>query len=255
MEQPLSAETIIQRLENLADEEQSLRVQRYFKTDRGDYGEGDIFLGVKLPEQRRLSGEARLLPLDQIEKLIRSPYHEVRACGFQIYASQFKRLTSQIQRGKKPAHEATRLLQFYLKHANRCNNWDLVDTTCPHTLGQWLMLAKVPDSRKWKVLDQLAHSPNLWRKRISMVSTLTALKGGRADFTLHYAEVHLHHPHDLMHKAVGWMLREMGKHCGEDLLRAFLDNHYHTMPRTALRYAIEKLPETERQYWLKRKLQ
>ena len=143
---------------------------------------------------------------------------------------------------------------MYLKYAEQANKWDLVDMSAPKILGHWLLLPTAlsdgTTDYKRKVLDDLAQSRNLWRQRMSMVCTWKTLQQGDALWCLRYAEIHLHHPHDLMHKAVGWMLREMGKRVSMDLLRDFLRQHAHEMPRTALRYAIEKMSEQERKEWM-----
>ena len=162
------------------------------------------------------------------------------------------------------------ILTMYLKYAERANNWDLVDLSAPKILGAWLLLPSnlgMTDSRnngitewanttvnkdyKIRVLDELAQSDNLWKQRMSIVCSWKTSQMGDPSWCLRYAEIHLHHPHDLMHKAVGWMLREMGKRCSMELLRDFLRQHAHEMPRTMLRYAIEKMSEQERQYWMK----
>ena len=160
------------------------------------------------------------------------------------------------------------IVQMYLKYAEQANNWDLVDLSVPKILGHWLLLPThlgiteprihgttklANDNKAYKieVLDELAQSDNLWKQRMSIVCSWKTSQMGDPSWCLRYAEVHLHHPHDLMHKAVGWMLREMGKRCSMELLREFLRQHAHEMPRTMLRYAIEKMPEQERQYWMK----
>ena len=144
------------------------------------------------------------------------------------------------------------ILQMYLQYAEQANNWDLVDLSAPKILGHWLMLPSHLGDRdyKLKILDDMAQSPCLWRQRMSIVCTWKTSQMGDPSWCLRYAEIHLHHPHDLMHKAVGWMLREMGKRVSMDLLRDFLRQHAHEMPRTALRYAIEKMSDSERKEWL-----
>jgi 3-methyladenine DNA glycosylase AlkD len=137
---------------------------------------------------------------------------------------------------------------MYLKYAEYANNWDLVDLSAPKILGKWLMLST--HLNKMAIMDELAQSENLWRKRMSMVCTWTTSRYGDPSWCLRYAEMHLHHPHDLMHKAVGWMLREVGKRVSMDLLRDFLRQHAHEMARTSLRYAIEKMTDEERSYWM-----
>ena len=149
------------------------------------------------------------------------------------------------------------ILTMYLQYAERANNWDLVDLSAPKILGASLLSPQKGGSadtdfeRKRQLLDELAQSDNLWKQRMSIVCTWKTSQMGDPSWCLRYAEIHLHHPHDLMHKAVGWMLREMGKRCSMDLLREFLSQHVHEMPRTMLRYAIEKMSEKERKYWMK----
>ena len=154
----------------------------------------------------------------------------------------------------KAMEKRDEILTLYLKYAEQANNWDLVDLSAPKILGSWLLLpthlGDGTDNYKRQVLDELAMSDNLWRKRMSMVCTWKTSQQGDPSWCLRYAEMHLHHPHDLMHKAVGWMLREVGKRVSMDLLREFLRQHAHEMPRTALRYAIEKMSEPERKQWL-----
>ena len=239
-------------MESLADEAQARHLMRFFKTGEGDYGEGDRFLGIKVPETRRVVSRCKQLPFVEVETLLASPWHEVRLCGLLVLVAQFeayckKRLIS--------APEAITIrdaiVEFYLSHARSANNWDLVDLSVYKILGEWLMLpSNYSDNEKLAALDRLAASDNLWEQRMSMVCTLGPLKHGEACYTLRYAEWHLHHLHDLMHKAVGWMLREMGKRVSQDLLRDFLREHANEMPRTALRYAIELMDADERIFWM-----
>lgn len=244
------ANDIREAVMNFADEKQARILQRFFQTAPGQYAEGDLFLGVRSPRTRSVVKEAfRLDPAlgyDEVAKLLADPYHEVRFAGFLYLVERYQRILKKKQEGGEE------LIRFYLAHAPQGNNWDLVDCVAPKLLGRWLLLDSVDEAEKWRVMDTLAESDNLWLKRISMVSTWGTLQGGRFDFTLHYAGYHLHHPHHLMHKAVGWMLREMGKRIDMDLLRHFLEEHAHEMPRTALRYAIEKMGEGERQEWMRR---
>lgn len=215
----------------------------FFKTGPGQYGEGDQFLGLKVPETRALVREARCLPLPEVQVLLNSPWHEARLCGFLVLVEQFNR------RGAS-ADERECLVQFYLQHARRANNWDLVDMSCYKLLGRWLATSAADEAVKRATMDRLAASDCLWEQRIAMVSTLGTLMAGNTWYTVHYAEQLLPHPHDLMQKAVGWMLREMGKRCGVEHLRSFLAAHVHQMHRTTLRYAIERLEPEERQCWM-----
>ena len=247
----MGAKEIISYMESLRDDEQRLQLMRFFKTGKGDYGEGDEFLGLKVPQTREVVKLAPDLPIEEIPVLLTHRYHEIRLCGFLLLVKRFEALATKKLRENEAAIEGRdAIVEMYLHYADYANNWDLVDLSAPKTIGHWLMLPSHRDD-KLAVMDGLAKSDNLWRKRISMVSTLMTSRLGDPSWCLRYAEMHLHHPHDLMHKAVGWMLREMGKQCSMDLLRDFLSRHAQEMPRTMLRYAIEKMSETERAYWMK----
>jgi 3-methyladenine DNA glycosylase AlkD len=194
---------------------------------------------------------AKDIALEEVPELLLSKWHEVRLCGLLILVSKFERLsTKRLMHDKEAIRGRDEILTMYLQYAERANNWDLVDLSAPKILGHWLLLPTALGSgREYKqqVLDDLAKSDNLWRQRMSIVCTWKTSWAGDPSWCLRYAEMHLHHPHDLMHKAVGWMLREMGKRCGMNLLRDFLRQHVHEMHRTTLRYAIEKMSEEERQ--------
>lgn len=209
---------------------------RFFKTGPGEYGEGDKFLGVVVPDQRKVAREFKDLPLLQIEKLLDDPIHECRLTGLLILVDQFKKAKDNAVRNS--------LCDFYLSKLDRVNNWDLVDSSSRDILGAWLH-----DKKDRRVLDKLAKSDDLWRQRVAMVSTYWFIKRGDFDDTLRLAEKFLTHQHDLMHKAVGWMLREVGN-MDEAVLTGFLDRHATKMPRTMLRYAIEKLPEPKRKAYM-----
>lgn len=242
-------------METLRNEEQRRVLMGFFKTGRGEYGEGDEFLGLKVPQTREIAKAAKELALEQVPTLLKSRWHEVRLCGLLILVSQFEQ-----QATKRMEHDVTAIkkrdtiLTLYLDYAERANNWDLVDLSAPKILGHWLLLPTLlgdgSDDYKRQVVDRLALSDNLWRQRMSIVCTWKTSQQGDASWCLRYAEMHLRHPHDLMHKAVGWMLREMGKRVSMDLLRSFLRQHAHEMPRTTLRYAIEKMSDAERQEWM-----
>ena len=255
--QMTEADEIIRYMESLHNEEQRLRLMRFFKTGPGEYGEGDEFLGLKVPQTREVVKRvARDLTPEKVTKLLMSHWHEVRLCGLLILAEQFGRNAhSRLEHNEKAICRRDYILQLYLKYADKADNWDLVDLSAPKILGHWLLLPTRlgTESYKWQVVDELAHSTSLWRQRISMVCTWKTTQQGDPSWCLHYAEVHLHHPHDLMQKATGWMLREMGKRVSMDLLRKFLCEHAHEMPRTMLRYAIEKMTIEERHEWMSRK--
>ena len=237
----MTAKEVINHMESLRNDAQRRILMGFFKTGPGEYGEGDEFLGLKVPQTRevvKLVGKD--FPLSEIPELL-------------ILVSKFEKLaTKRLENDKKAISARDEILTLYLQYAEQANNWDLVDLSVHKILGHWLLLPSNLGDKdyKLKVLDSLAQSPCLWKQRMSMVCSWKTSQMGDPTWCLRYAEVHLHHPHDLMHKAVGWMLREMGKRVSEELLRDFLRQHAHEMPRTMLRYAIEKLPAPERQYWM-----
>lgn len=250
-----TAREIIDYMESLRDEEQRRVLMRFFKTEPGDYGYGDEFLGLKVPQTREVVKKAKDVPLDEIPELLMSKWHEVRLCGLLLLVSKFERLaTKRLLDEEKAIRERDEILLLYLKYAEQANNWDLVDLSAPKILGHWLLLPTYlgngTDDYKRQVLDELAQSQCLWKQRMSIVCTWKTSQQGNPQWCLRYAEMHLHHPHDLMHKAVGWMLREMGSRVSMDLLRDFLRQHAHEMSRTTLRYAIEKMDEAERKLWM-----
>ena len=254
MNHVLTARELISYMESLQDEKQRQGLMRFFKTGKGEYGEGDEFLGQKVPQTREVvKSVAQGFPLDEIPLLLQNRWHEVRLCGLLILVSKFEKLaTKRLEDDEAATNGRDEILLMYLKYAEQANNWDLVDLSVPKILGHWLLLPSHLGNRDYKlhILDEFAQSDNLWKQRMSIVCTWKTSQMGDPSWCLRYAEIHLHHPHDLMHKAVGWMLREMGKRCSTDLLRDFLRQHAHEMPRTMLRYAIEKMSEQERLYWM-----
>ena len=249
-----TSKEIIKHIESLGNGEQRQVLMRFFKTAPGQYGYGDEFLGIRVPQTREVAKcVAKGFPLSEIPELLMSCWHEVRLCGFLILVDQFERLaTKRLVDHAEAICGRDEIVTLYLQYAEQANNWDLVDLTAPKILGHWLLLPSNlgNDDYKRGVLDELAASPCLWKQRMSMVCTWKTSQQGDPSWCLRYAEIHLHHPHDLMHKAVGWMLREMGKRVSMDLLRAFLQQHAHEIPRTALRYAIEKMSDEERRMWM-----
>ena len=254
-----SAKEIIAYMESLHNEEQRQVLMRFFKTGPGEYGEGDEFLGLKVPQTREVvKCVAHSLPLSEVPELLTNRWHEVRLCGLLVLVAKFEKLaTKRLENDEAAIRGRDEILTMYLQYARQANNWDLVDLSVPRILGHWLLLPTglcpchvEEGDYKRQVLDELAASENLWKQRMSMVCTWKTSQMGDPSWCLRYAEIHLHHPHDLMHKAVGWMLREMGKRVSMDLLRDFLRQHAHEMPRTALRYAIEKMTERERASFL-----
>lgn len=262
----VTAEEIVETMEGMRDEAQRAVLCRFFKTGKGEYGEGDEFLGLKVPVTRGVVKEARLrVPFSEIDKLLASRWHEVRLCGFLLLVEEMAAALP--KRGVDTRDKAARreeIAHFYLAHARQANNWDLVDLSCGYIVGVWMLhpMPRPEDAQSpggWEtlmpdrgLLDRLACSDNLWEQRIAIVSTSALIRAGEYADTLRIATRLLGHPHDLIHKAVGWMLREVGKKDVE-VLRDYLDMHCREMTRTTLRYAIEHLDEGERQYWLKRK--
>ncbi len=210
---------------------------RFFKAGPGQYAEGDKFLGVTVPEQRKIAKKYKDLPLKNIESLIQSPWHEERLTGLFILIQHFLRAD---ELGKKEIYD------FYVSHTAYINNWDLVDSSAGYIVGGYL--ADKPE--KMTVLRGLASSELLWDRRIAMIATLAYIVKGQANEALEIAEILLYDKHDLIQKAVGWMLREIGKRCDRQLLIDFLAKHYKTMPRTTLRYAIEHFDTPTRKKYL-----
>ena len=228
-------ETIISELMAYQQADKQEILPRFFKTGKGEYGEGDRFMGVSVPQVRLVSKRNRDISLDEVEQLLASPWHEARQCALFI-------LTLQYQRAK--AEERKIIVDFYLSHTDRINNWDLVDVSAHYIIGDYLL------SHSREILYQLAESPSLWENRIAMVSTYAFIRKGELDDTYALATRMMHHPHDLMHKAIGWMLREAGKKDVERLTR-YVKQYAGQMPRTMLRYAIEKLEDGLRQEIMK----
>jgi 3-methyladenine DNA glycosylase AlkD len=225
-------------LHALANPEKQNVFKNFFKTGAGEYGEGDIFLGLTVPQQRKISKEFKDLPLNEAEKLLRSKIHEERLTALLIFVLQYKK-------GDEPKKKS--IVDAYLRNFKFVNNWDLVDSSAPYILGDWLL------KRDRRLLYKMAKSKVLWEKRIAILSTFAFIYAGEYKDTFAIGEILLHDKHDLIHKAVGWMLREVGKRIHVNHLRTFLRAHSDNMPRTALRYAIEHLPEKERRNWLNSK--
>lgn len=229
------ASDVSRSLRKYADPQKGIFLSRFFKTGKGGYAEGDKFLGLTVPNTRKVSKEFIDLEIAEIEKLLTSSFHEERLVALLILILQFKK-ADEVRRKE--------IFDFYLAHTKYVNNWDLVDLSAGYIVGGYL------SKRDRKVLFKLAESESLWERRIAMISTFAFIKNGESKDTIEIAKILLSDKHDLIHKAVGWMLREMGKNCGEKILESFLDANAKKMPRTMLRYAIEKLPENTRLYWL-----
>lgn len=230
---------LMDELVNLQDPSTQKVVQYFFKTEKGQYGEGDKFLGIKVPVVRATTKPyIHKIAAVEVEHLLHSEYHEVRLAGLLIWVNQYKKLKDEAARKE--------IVDLFLKNTRYVNNWDLVDLSCEYIVGEYL-LDKPAD-----VLFALAKSENLWEQRIAIISTLTFIRNGRYEVTLALCEDFLDHQHDLIHKASGWCLREIGKR-DEATLRQFLEEHAHVMPRTMLRYSIEKMGEQDRKYFMEAK--
>lgn len=234
----MSAEHVVNELQAKASKSKAFDLQRFFQTGPGQYGEGDRFIGIVVPDIRKVASANKDLSFAEITKLVGSPIHEVRMCGLFILTNQYKKL--------KDRKEKKKYYEFFVKsiEAGNVNNWDLIDVNAP-IIGEYLIDSEDP----LKVLSKFAKSRNLWERRVAIIFTFSYIRVGQLDLTIAIAKLLLNDEHDLIHKGVGWMLREAGKR-DVMLLRKFLAEHSHEMPRTMLRYAIEKLPEKERKKWL-----
>jgi len=224
-------------LKKLADPKKKKVLQSFFKTGPGEYAEGDIFLGVTVPKSRSISLKYKGLSLPNTKQLLSSKIHEERLVAILILVHQFEKGDEKTKKG---------VFNFYLKHTKQVNNWDLVDLSADKIVGAYLYQAKQETS----LLLKLARSKNLWERRIAILSTFHFTKQGRPKETLKVAKILLNDKHDLIHKAVGWMLREVGKRCSQAEEEKFLKKHLKKIPRTTLRYAIERFPEEKRLSYL-----
>ena len=231
----MTASKISRELRDLANPEIAAHSQRFFKTGEGEYGEGDRFLGIRVPVIRQQVRKHRDTPLSETRKLLNSPYHEERLFALLLLVYQFEKA------GEK---QRSVIYRLYLDNTARINNWDLVDSSAPQIVGTYL------ENRNRAVIHKLSRSNSLWERRIAVMSTLHFIKLHQFDDTLALATRLLEDEEDLIHKAVGWMLREIGNR-NPDAEKRYLSKHYKRMPRTMLRYAIERFPEPERKQYLK----
>lgn len=231
-------EPLRKSLKKLASPKIAEHSRRFFKTGKGEYGEGDIFLGIRVPVLRQEAKKYRDISLSEIKTLIKSGFHEERLCALILLVDKFKRGSGA---------EKTRIYNLYISSTKYINNWDLVDCSAPYIAGVYL------EGRDKKILYDFAGSDDLWKRRIAVISTFYLIKNMDFRDALSISEILLNDREDLIHKAVGWMLREIGKR-DINTLKEFLDRHYKTMPRTMLRYAIEKFPEKERKDYLAGKI-
>ena len=226
---------IIEHLNELSDSEIAEHSQRFFKTGKGEYGYGDIFLGIRVPVLRKAAKQFQYISLTEIQRLLKSKYHEVRLLSLIIMVGQYS---------KEDNHKKEKIYGLYLKNTKYINNWDLVDSSAHYIIGPWLF------DKDRSILYELASSKNLWERRISIMSTFHFIKNGEFTDTLQLSEILIKDTEDLIHKAVGWMLREVGNR-NQEIEEKYLYKHYNKMPRTMLRYSIEKFTKARRQQYLK----
>lgn len=234
----MNAKDVIDDLSKLSSSERAVNYAWFFKTGPGQYGEGDEFIGVNVPSQRQVAKKYSNLALDEIDELFKSTIHEHRTTASMILVGQYAKI--------KPLDKKTQIFEFYLRQVEkgRINNWDLVDTSAPKIIGDYLI------NKSRELLYVYAGSDNIWKQRIAIMTTFTFIRDNDYTDALLISEKLLNHKHDLIHKAVGWMLREIGNR-DRAIEELFLNRHYKYMPRTMLRYAIEKFPENLRQAYLK----
>ena len=225
-------------LRKLANSKKGKDLSKFFKTGKGEYGEGDIFLGIAVPNQRKIAKKYATLSLGEIQDLLSSKIHEHRLTSLFILISKFENGNNKLKK---------EIFDFYLKNTKNINNWDLVDLSAPKILGAYI----IDHLKEKKILYKLAKSKNLWEKRIAMLSTFAFIKNNEFDDTLKISKILLKDEHDLIHKAVGWMLREIGKK-DQKTEEKFLKKHYKKMPRTMLRYAIEKFQKNKKEFYMKK---
>lgn len=231
----MSLEKFKAEYKKLANPTQAKVLQGFFKTGPGQYGEGDIFLGIKTPVQREAIKKYYDLSLPDLQELLNSKIHEHRLSAVFILVKQFEKGDESVRQ---------KIYKFYLKNTHNINNWDLVDLSAPNIVGHYLL------AKNREILYTLVKSKNLWERRIAVLATLTFLRQKDFKDILKIAEILLKDGHDLIHKAVGWMLREAGKRTGTVGLKKFLDKNHKSMPRTALRYALERLSPAEKKHYL-----
>lgn len=231
----MTADEVRKELRVLGSPQKAIAVARFFKSGVGEYGEGEVFLGITLPEQRKVAKQFLGLPMAEVEDLLQSREHEFRMTALIIWVQQFEKSNEATQRG---------IYQFYLANMRWINNWDLVDVSAAAVVGGWI------DGRDHGVLERLAVSESLWERRIAIIATHYFVTRGESADALQIADVLKHDSHDLIQKAVGWTLREVGKRCGQDVEAGWLAHRYQIIPRTMLRYAIEHFEPERRQAYL-----
>ncbi|MBS3073571.1 DNA alkylation repair protein [Candidatus Pacearchaeota archaeon] len=228
---------LIKELNVASDKEKAKIYQRFFKTGKGEYGEGDIFIGVTTPKMKEIAKKYSNLSLKDVKILLSNKIHEYRSCALAILVNKFN---------KTDSSERKNIFNIYIKNAksNKINNWDLVDCSADKIVGAYLF------DENPEILRKLAKSKNLWEKRIAIVSTFHFIKNNKHEKTIEISEILVNDKHDLIHKAVGWMLREVGKRVSQEKEEEFLERHHKTMPRTMLRYAIERFDDKKKKYYM-----
>lgn len=225
---------ILAALRSLSSEKRAKTNAWFFKTKPGEYGEGDVFWGLSVPQIRQVAKKYKDLSLEEILSLLKHEVHEVRLCAVILLVIHYPK-------------EPEKVFKAYLNNTKYINNWDLVDSSAQYIVGNYLQ------NRSKQALTKLAKSKSIWERRIAMIATYQYIKQGSPDEALRIAGILLHDPHDLIQKAVGWMLREIGKRCSVEAEEQFLNTHAPTMPRTTLRYALEHFPADKRRYYMERK--
>jgi len=232
-------------LQKLSDKNRAIQCQRFFKTGKGEYGDGDKFIGISCGDMRKIARQYVSMSLVDLQKLINSQIHEHRQVALFILVNKYKKIKN-TDVSKTAQQDRKKIVNFYLKNTKKINNWDLVDCSAHYIIGAYLL-----DKPDRKILYKLAKSKNLWEKRIAVISTFAFIRDGQFDDFLRISLTLLRDDHDLIHKAVGWMLREVGNR-DQTIEEEFLKKYYKQMPRTMLRYAIEKFTEDKRQRYLKK---
>ena len=232
----MQAQDVMTELNKFASDSDAAFLQRFFKTGPGEYGEGDIFIGVRVPDSRKVCKQYTKMPLAEVQKLLESVIHEHRLAGVYILCYKYKTASEQEKRD---------MYDLYMQKlaSGQINSWDIVDMSCITLVGKYLL------NNKCDILYKLAKSQSLWERRVAIISTAAFIRVGDFSTTLDIADILLHDKHDLIQKAVGWMLREVGKRIDEDILTDYLEKNAATMPRTMLRYACEKLTKSQREYF------
>ncbi len=244
--------TVINEIKQKANSDKAKILARFFKTGKGEYGEGDLFLGITVPVSRMIAKKYTDLPLKEIQKLLQNKYHEVRLIALLILVQKYRQIDIGVS-AKQGLAKKKEIVDFYLKNTKYINNWDLVDLSAHYIVGDYLYSRTIlKKTSQGNILIKLAKSKNLWEKRISIISTFAFIYKGESKLTLEIVKILMKDQHDLIHKACGWMLREVGKRVDEKDLTSFLDRYKSQMPRTMLRYAIEKFEENKRIQYLKR---